>query len=166
VESMTKILSALGAVGLMASAPAMAGTSDGSMIVSATVLDNCTIIAQPMSFGALTDVGSANVDTTATLALECTPNADFFVSMNNGANADGSVRRMKNAAGDEFLPYEVYSDAARAQRWGVTEGTDTVAGTASVLGTATLTAYGRIASGTSSPSAGVYTDTVTVTVNF
>lgn len=145
---------------------AHAGSGTGSMLVNATVLDNCTVTATPMSFGStITNVGSANIDTTATLALACTPNASFWVAMDNGANATSGARRMKGAARGEYLPYEVYTTSARSLRWGQTQGTDTVAGTAPT-GIASLTAYGRIASGASAVSADSYSDTVTVTVNF
>lgn len=145
---------------------AQAGTATGSMLVTATVLDSCTVTASPMAFGStITNVGSANIDTTATLALICTPNASFWVAMDNGANAVSGARRMKGVVRGEYLPYEVYTTSARSLRWGQTNGTDTVAGTAPA-GTATLTAYGRIASGTGTVSADAYTDTVTVTVNF
>jgi len=165
ISKMKTMKWALAVTALTASTSAFAGESDGTLLVSATVLENCTIVATPMAFGALTDVGSANVDTTSTLTLACTPGADFFVSMNDGANASGGARRMVGASSGEFLPYEIYTDNTHTTVWGSTEGTDTVAGTAPA-GVATLTAFGRIASGTASPSADVYSDTVTVTVNF
>ena len=145
---------------------ANAGASSGTMAVSANVLNNCTIVALPMAFGAsITNVGTSNIDTTATLTLACTPNASFYVSMDNGANAASGARRMKGAVLGEYLPYEIYTSATRSQRWGQSSGVDTVAGTAPT-GIATLTAYGRIASGASAVSADAYTDSVTVTVNF
>lgn len=144
---------------------AYAQTATGSLPVSATVLENCTVVATPLVFGALTEVGAADVDSTAVLTLTCTPNADFYVAMDEGANASSGARRMKNATSAEFLPYEIYTDNTYATVWGNTQGTDTVAGTAPT-GVATLTAYGRIDEGVSSVSAGAYADTVTITVNF
>ena len=146
--------------------PAQAGSSTGSMAVLATVIDNCTVVASPMNFGtALTNVGSANIDTTATLTVACTPNASFSVAMDSGSNAQSGARRMKGAVRGEFLPYEIYTTSGRSQRWGQTQGTDTVAASAP-SGTASLTAYGRIPQGVTAVSADAYTDTVTVTVNF
>lgn len=145
---------------------ANAATSSGSMLVSAVVLENCTIVASSMVFGSsLTTVGTTNVDSTALLTLACTPNADFFVAMDNGSNALSGARRMKGALVGDFLPYEIYTGSDRSTRWGTTAGTDTVAGTAP-LGVATMTAYGRIAASAAPVSADTYTDTVTVTVNF
>lgn len=147
--------------------PAMAGSATGPLVVNALVLENCTVVALPMVFGGpvgIASVGTADIDTTATLTLACTPNADFDIALDNGANASSGQRRMKS--GSNYLPYEIYSNEARSSRWGNTSGSNTVAANANALGVAILTAYGRIAQGTSSVQAGAYSDTVTVTVNF
>ncbi len=159
----------IGAVGALAAvtagAPAFAGTATGSMLVQATVLESCTVVATPMLFGALTDVGSANVNSTATLTLACTPNADFDIAMNDGTNASSGQRRLKHSANAEFLNYNLYIDAGRSQPWGNTAGTNTKPGTAP-LGTSVHTVYGQIPAGVAGVSAGAYADTVTVTVTF
>ena len=158
-----RILTCLAALG--STTAAFAGTASTTLPVSAIVLENCTVVASPLAFGALTDVGAADVDSSALLTLACTPNADFYIAMDNGLNAVSGARRMKSATAAEFLPYEIYTNTARTQRWGSTSGTDTVAGTAP-LGVATFTAYGRIPQGVSAVSAGSFSDTVTVTINF
>lgn len=150
---------------VMLASPAHAGQSSSTMPVTATVLESCTIAAGPMTFGDISLSGS-DVDSTATLTLACTPNADFDILMNNGVNASAGQRRMANIGSTEFIPYEVYLDSTRSSRWGNTVGTDTKAGAANALGQASYTAYGRIASGTSAVTGGVYTDTITVTVSF
>ena len=159
----------IGAIGALAAvtagAPAFAGTATGSMLVQATVLESCTVVATPMLFGALTDVGSANVNSTATLTLACTPNADFDIAMNDGTNASSGQRRLKHSANAEFLNYNLYIDAGRSQPWGNTAGTNTKPGTAP-LGTSVHTVYGQIPAGVAGVSAGAYADTVTVTVTF
>lgn len=161
-----KFLIAAATVAFAASAtPATAGTANGTMVVSAIVLENCTVVATPMVFGALTDVGTANVDSTSTITLACTPNADFEIALNDGANASSGQRRLKHSTSAEYLNYDIFIDAARSQHWGNTSGTDTKPGTAP-LGTSVHTAYGRIPAGVSSVSAGNYGDSVTVTVTF
>jgi spore coat protein U-like protein len=147
------------------SVPAMAGTSTATMPVSAQVLENCTVVATPLAFGALTNVGAADVDSTATLTLACTPNADFDVGLNNGSNASSGQRRLKHSTLNEYLNYNVYLDSGRSQPWGNVIGTNTKAGTAP-LGAAVYTVYGRIPSGIAGVTAGNYADSVTVTVTF
>ena len=151
---------------LALSQPAMAGSNSGDMAVSALVLDNCTVVAGPLNFGSITDLGSSDVNAQSTITLACTPNAGFQVGLDDGDNANAGQRRLTNTANGEFIAYEVYSDGGYSTRWGNTLDTDTVSGTANAAGVASLTAYGQIASGVNSVSAGLYTDTITVTVNF
>jgi spore coat protein U-like protein len=111
------------ALGITAT-PAFAGTGTAVMPVTALVLENCAITATPMAFGTLTNFGSANIDSSSTLALVCTPNADFVVSLDDGSNALGGTRRLKNPLTSEYINYDIFLDAARAQHWGSNTGTD------------------------------------------
>jgi spore coat protein U-like protein len=147
------------------SAPAFAAIDTDTMEVTANVIDNCAVTASPMAFGQLTTLGSANIDSSATVALACTPNAAYDVSMDLGVNASGSQRRLVNGAdASQTIPYAIYTDAARTNAWTSAVG-NTVAGTASG-GVVALTAYGRIPASASAVSAGSYADSVTVTVTF
>lgn len=159
----TTLSSIMAFVIALAATPAVAGSSSSDMAVGATVLENCVIVSGPMAFGSVL-LGS-DVTSTATLTLTCTPNATFDIKMNNGSNADGTQRRMKNVLSAEYLPYEIYLDTSRTLRWGNTVGTDTKSGTASALGLASYTAYGKI-NGSEAVTDGVYADLVTVTVEF
>lgn len=151
-------------VALIAS-PALAGTATTQMPVTAQVLENCTVVSSPMNFGPITEVGAANVDASATLTLSCTLNAGYEIQLNDGENALNGQRRLTNVTGLEFINYDIFQDTARSKRWGSTLNTDTVEGT-STTGLTTVTAYGRIPAGVQKVSAGAYSDTVTVTVNF
>jgi len=156
---------AAGAAALSAS-PAFAATDTDDMLVTATVIDNCTVTASPMAFGTLTTLGTANIDSSATIALACTPDAAYDVSLDLGLNAGvGTQRELVNGADStQRIPYDVYTDAARTAGWSSGAG-NTVAGTASG-GVATLTAYGRIPASAAAVTAGSYSDSVTVTVTF
>ena len=163
IKKPATLLAALATYGF--SGAALAGTATGSLPVSAIVLESCTVVATPLIFAGAANIGSADVDSTATITLSCTPNADFYVSLDQGANAVSGARNMKIGSGTEVLPYEIYQDASRTQIWGNSAGVNTKAGTAP-LGVATMTAYGRIPSTAAAASAGAYSDTVTVTVVF
>lgn len=145
--------------------PAVAGSNSSTMVVSATVVENCTIAATPLAFGNVSP-GSINFDSSATVALVCTPNADFDVLIGNGSNSSLGQRRLANLGSTEFIPYDLYMDAAHTQSWGNTVGTNTMAGVGGVSGIVNYTVYGRIPSTASPVGAGSYSDTVTVTVNF
>lgn len=144
---------------------ATAGTTSGTMAVTATVLEACTVVAAPMLFGNIAP-GSGKVDTSAALTLACTPNADFDILLNGGTNVLAGQRRLANLGAGEFIPYDLYLDSNYSQPWGNTVGTNTKAGIASALGSASYQVYGRIPANAIPVSAGTYSDTVTVTVNF
>ena len=144
---------------------AFAGTTSATMAVAATVLEACTVTATPMSFGNVVP-GSSNVDSSATLQLVCTPNADYDILLNNGSNASAGQRRLANAGSTEFIPYNVFLDSNYSQPWGNSVGVNTKAGVAGATGLASYPVYGRIPATATPVTAGAYTDTVTVTVNF
>ena len=155
------------AIAAVVATPALAATTTNTMPVSVNVINSCTVAATPMSFGAPTTIGSANIDTTSTISLVCTNGATYDVALDQGLNASSGQRFMSNGAATPVkVPYNVFSDAVRSAAWGSTTGTNTVAGSAGVSGLVVLTAYGRIPSSATSVGAGSYTDTVTVTVTF
>jgi len=164
---MRKIILAVAGVAAFAATPALAQSATNTMPVSVAVINSCTVSATALDFGSPTAIGGANIDATATLTLSCTTGAAYDVSMNLGTHAVAGQRYMAGAAVPaNTVPYNVYSNSARTTAWGNTSGTDTVAGTATSGLPFTLTAYGRIPSTASSVGADVYSDTVTVTVNF
>jgi spore coat protein U-like protein len=131
--------------------------------VSATVSSGCAIAAQPMTFpqqGVIT----TPVLQTSTLTVKCSDSSfSPWVGLDNGVNSLSGQRRMSSGAG--YIDYELYTNAARTQRWGVTQNTDTVSVTPSVAGTS-ITVYGKIPVPLSQPTGGTYTDVVTATVHF
>ncbi len=160
-------LSLLVAAGLAFAMPqtAIAGTTSATLAVTASVLESCTVAATPMLFGNVAP-GSANIDTSSQLTLICTPNADYDILLNSGGNASAGQRRLANTGASAFIPYDLFMDSNRMQPWGNTVGTNTKAGAADATGNATYPVYGRIPSSAGAVTAGAYTDTVTVTVNF
>jgi spore coat protein U-like protein len=133
-----------------------------SFNVTATVAANCLVTTQNIDFGAV-GILSSNVDTTGEVSVTCTPGTAYTVGLNNGqTGTDPTARRM--TLGSQAVIYGLYRDAARSQPWGGTVGTDTLAGIGA--GTAqNLTVYGRVPPQTT-PSPGVYADTVVVTVTY
>lgn len=156
----------IAAVAVLAVAVPQAASAN-TIVVNALALQTCLVTATPMAFGSVSP-GVAAVDSTSTLNLVCTPNAQFDVLLNNGQNAEGSQRQMKGGLSgeDEFIPYNLYIDAARTNSWGNTVGTDTQEGSANALGVAQFTVYGQIPLTAKPVSAGAYTDLVTVSVAF
>lgn len=157
---------------LLAAAPTSCtagGTGGASMvrspfIATARVDPECHVnAATDMDFGTVPGVISSPVNASSAVTMTCRRNTPWQMSLSDGQNADGPVRRMSNPNGSR-LSYELYRDPAMTQRFGQTENVDRLVGTGT--GTSqTVNLYGRINSPQSVP-VGTYSDRVIVTVTY
>ncbi|WP_420009434.1 spore coat U domain-containing protein [Xanthomonas sacchari] len=133
-------------------------------VASATAAPTCTIASiADLDFGTQSGLIDNALNYTTTLSMNCRARTAWQVSLDNGQNASGNVRRMRSASG-QYLTYELYRDAARTQRWGSTLNTDTQTGTGT--GSAqSLTLYGQVPA-RQTPTPGSYSDVVKVTVTY
>lgn len=131
-----------------------------SFTATALVQNNC-IVGPPatMDFGTVFQTLDQNIDTTAGITVTCN-GPSYTVGLGNGLNANGTQRRMKGPGG-VYLNYGLYSDAQRTSSW----GTPGVTKPGSNGQPQTLTVYGRVPP-QPIPSAGLYADTVTITVSY
>lgn len=144
---------------------AQAATASTTFAVSTTVLTACTVTALPLAFTTYDPTSASNTDATTTLSVLCTTGTPYTIGLDKGTNGTAvTARKMKLATGADLLPYQLFTNSGHTTNWGTTVGTDTVAGTATGI-LQTVTVYGRIPSG-ATVSAGAYTDTVTVSVNY
>jgi spore coat protein U-like protein len=151
---------------------AEAGTATANLTVQVTITASCTINTATLDFGsnAGTTLISSAINAATTVSVTCTNGSPYSIGMNNGANASGSQRRM--ASGANFLNYNLYTDAARLNAWTTAASNSTCTTTNSCfLGTGSGSAqsvniYGTVPSVGTAPPAGVYTDTVTMTITF
>ncbi|WP_394538705.1 spore coat U domain-containing protein [Lysobacter enzymogenes] len=151
-------------------ASCISGGSTGTPVgfpftVTGSVPNSCALSPKPvptLAFGSVPGRVTANLDRTTAIGLTCTGRTAWQLGIGNGLNASGSIRRMRSAGG-QFVPYELYRDSGRSQRWGTTLGTDTVAGTGTGAAQS-QTVYGRVAPQVATP--GSYSDTVVVTVTY
>ncbi|CBA16507.1 Csu type fimbrial protein [Xanthomonas albilineans] len=159
----------IGNPGLMPASCTSGGLGGGSsvpfpFVASITVPSTCAIgsIAD-LDFGSQSGLIDSALNYTTTLNMTCRYRTAWQVSLDNGQNANGAIRRMRNANG-QYLTYELYRDAARTQRWGSTLNTDTQTGTGTG-NTQSLTLYGQVPA-VQAPTPGSYSDLVTVTVTY
>jgi spore coat protein U-like protein len=144
---------------------ALAATATSNMNVRITIEAACKVqSAADLDFGTKGVLDAAS-DQASTITIQCTTGTPYNVGLSAGSGAGATVatRRM-TAPGPSTVDYSIYRDAARTQVWGVTIGTDTVAGTGNGAAQA-LTAYGRVPAQTT-PAPGAYSDIVTVTVTY
>ena len=122
-----------------------------------------------VSFGSYDALDTSPLDQTGGLSIRCSGLGLFqevTVDLSAGSSGDYSAREMRNGASS--LQYNLYLDAGRLFVWGDgTAGTSRFGPLVPVFGIvdATMTIFGRIPARQASP-VGIYTDTVTVTINF
>lgn len=138
--------------------------SGGSDVASYGTIDFGTLSTLPANV----DVASASG--AGSIVLQCTPGTTVTIALDNGLNASGSIasgRNLKNTASTETLGYQLYQDANRSTVWGNgSNGGSTLSITAANSAARTLPVFARLFARTPTPSAGTYTDTVTVTVSY
>lgn len=101
-------------------------------------------------------------DGSGRLNVACDPSVNgFTVTIDGGAHGDGTTRRLSN--GRQTLPYQLFVDAAGNQSYSigqqhnfaVTSGTQVP-----------IPVFGSVVANTRAVPAGVYTDTLTVTLDW
>lgn len=153
----------LGAV--MVPQVANAQTATTTFPVSATVVKSCSVSANPLAFGNYDPTAVAALDATTTLSVLCTVGTSFTVGLSAGVGSGATVTTRQMTNGGNLLSYALYQTAARSTIWGNTPGTDTPAPVTAPATATTLTVYGRIPQ-SQNVTAGAYTDTITVSVNY
>lgn len=153
------------AVVLLLSSAALlrAATATTTFNVSLTITASCTVSATPLSFGS-TGLISGSIDSSSSVTVTCTDSTPYNVGLDAGTGAGATVASRKMSAGLSTVNYTLYQNAGRTTIWGNSVGTDTASGTGD--GSAqVLTVYGRVPAQTT-PVAGSYSDTITVTVTY
>lgn len=134
--------------------------------VNGSVPNTCTLSPKPvpdLAFGNVPGLITANVDRTTTIGMLCTGRTAWQIGLGNGLNANGNIRRMRNAGG-QFVTYELHRNSGYNSRWGNTLNTDTLSGTGTGV-SQPQTVFGRVPA-PQTPNVGAYSDTVTVTVTY
>lgn len=147
----------------------LAGALLGLLLIQkrAEAQANCTIrTITNVNFGNYSVFGTLPVDSTGRIRIRCNAPANpVTVDLSRGNAPSFTPRYMLKAA--EQLTYNLYLDAARGTIWGDNTGGSSHYGPVNPPNNqnVNLTVYGRILAG-QDVSAGVYTDSITATVNF
>lgn len=151
-----------------ATAAIYSNSATTTFTVSLTLQANCSITANPLSFGT-TGVLSTAVNQQTTVAVTCTNTTPYNVGLDAGVVTGSTVagRLMAGTASGNTgttVGFQLYQDAGHSTVWGNTQGTDTVAGTGT--GSAqSINVYGQVPS-QATPRPDTYQATVTATVYF
>lgn len=172
MNRLTKFLPVLIAAAALATpAASLAGTSTGTLSVTASVSQNCLINSPTLAFGSYDPIvtnATTALTASATATFTCTEGASaVYVTANTGGNtghATGTTRAM--AGGSGYLSYELYTDSGHTLVWNTTNsGGHTYTPSFASSQTANATVYGSIPAGQNVPVAS-YSDSVTMTINF
>lgn len=127
----------------------------------------CSVRAIPVSFGDYdTSIASAQ-DADGVIYITCDPDVPYKGWLDQGVNSGGGFipRKMLLSGGGYTLSYNLYRDSARTEVWGDGTNNTYVRTGVGTGGEDQLIVYGRL-SGSQNVGVGLYSDTVTVTVEW
>ncbi|MDR3434573.1 MAG: spore coat U domain-containing protein [Rouxiella aceris] len=164
---------------LTLSYPALAATTPAlSFTVSATISSGCAFGSTPASpasnlgtlnFGSLSSI-PGNIDIASSsgagsVVVTCTPGTAVSIAMDYGLHGGNSTQRyLANSAGTATLAYQLYQDSAHSKVWG--NGTLAMSVAAFPATSQTYNVYGRLFAVDTLPAAGIYSDTVNITLTY
>ena len=166
------------AIGLSLAAPASAqsNTSTGTIALSLTVRNACVVNGATSSVSTLGSIGTitfadqaGTFDTVdgemqgslGTLRITCSPLAQPKLTIGGGTNDQGPQRNL--VANGRSIAYALYSDAQRTSEIAIDQQLNLGVADGSAI---TVPIYARANSGGQLQAAGVYTDTVQVTLSW
>jgi len=156
----------LAAALLAGTVPATAGTATTTFAVNATVVATCSVSAGPLNFGAaIPSPVNDNIDATGTITATCSSSVPYNVALSAGQGAAATMAVRKLTSGTNAMDYALYTDAARSSVWGDGTAGSVVNNLTGTGAAQAITVFGRIPAG-QAPMAGIYSDRITVTVNF
>jgi spore coat protein U-like protein len=144
---------------------AFAAFATADFQVQITITNACAISGvNDLDFGSQGSLAAA-IASTSTFSVNCTTDLPYTIGLNAGTGAGATVaNRLMTGPSSATVAYSLYQDASHLTVWGDSIGTDTVAGTGT--GTDVLyTVFGQVPAQTT-PAAGTYSDTITITVTF
>lgn len=153
---------------LVATGAASAATRTANLAVGVTVTSSCLLNSADMDFGNYTP-GAGNRTAMGQIRVSCTNGLAYTVGLGTGLapSATEVTRRMSNGVSE--LAYVLFNNPSRTQNWGQTLLADRVSGTGAGLSNDNLhRIYGRIfdTPANQAATAGLYTDTVLVTITY
>ncbi|GAQ29119.1 spore coat U domain-containing protein [Ralstonia insidiosa] len=137
-----------------------------SFSATASLINDCIISATNLNFGTAGLLNAA-VTASSAITLNCTNQSPWTLSLSAGGGSGATVanRLLTRTGGTQTVGYGLYTTSAFTAVWGDgTAGTSTVAGIGSGASQVS-TVYGRVPVQVT-PQAGVYNDTIIVTVTY
>lgn len=135
------------------------------------IAETCTAIALPVAFGGYNPLSAAATDSTGQVTVTCTGivsvSVSYTIKLSTGGSGTYSPRKLAFGAG--VLDYNLYTNSSRTTVWGDGAAATSFISDSYALGllsvTRNYTAYARLPP-LQNVAAGVYADTITVTVTY
>jgi len=134
-----------------------------SFAITADVPATCRVTTNDLSFGSFGLLGIQH-DASTTLAPTCTNGTAYQIGLDGGLSGATNPTLRRMTKGGESITYGLYRDGCRTQAFGQTLGSDTLSGTGSGVAQ-TASVYGRVPA-QATPSPGLYSDTIVVSVTY
>lgn len=137
---------------------------NGNLSVQITIQNECSLGAiAGVNFGT-TGLLATEKAQTGQITVTCTKGADFTLTLDKGLGTGSTeaLRLMTKSGGTDTIQYSLYRDAQHTLLWGTTTNGYSGSGTGT---SQQLNVYGRVPP-QDTPSAGVYQDTVQVTLTY
>ncbi len=124
--------------------PAFAVIDTTSMLVAVDVVGDCTISATPLIFGLYNPNSCQPTDSTTRLKVLCTLNTPYYVTLDQGANYQGTTRLRRMSGPDHSsIKYLLTQNLTHTINWGNVIGVDAKFNVGDGL-RQTLVVYGQI----------------------
>lgn len=140
--------------------------------VSAEIKKSCSVTADSIDFGKYPNLENVK-DMEGRVRVKCSDPTDFKVGLGAGSNAaltGGKTRAMKCSdralCDTNSIAYDLYQDSSHTEKWTDRWQTNEVAMGHTDDKITDLPVYGKVMTGQATPPAGIYTDTVIVTVRY
>jgi spore coat protein U-like protein len=146
------------------------GVASGTIQVSLVVSRDCAITAPSVNFGSAALVASFD-PVTQSINIRCSKDAAYTIGINDGLHPSNGVRRLSNGA--NFIEYDIFYPASSNERWGRVaaerrSSSEATTNAGAYTGTTgqVYTYRAEVDSSQPTPPGGVYTDTLTIDVQF
>ena len=135
------------------------------LVLPAICSADCSITTTGVNFGPYNVFDSAPVDSTGSVRYQCTGNTNSFtIAIGRGSSPTFTPRTLQNGA--DAMNYNLYLDAARTSVWGDGTSGTTLFTVWNPTGKAvSVPIFGRIQPG-QDVTAGTYSDSIVVTIQF
>ncbi|UGX89031.1 Csu type fimbrial protein [Phyllobacterium meliloti] len=157
--------------------PAKATTA-GNLDVQITISNDCSVsnVDSAKAGNAMLNFGEkatleklieANTSTNVSaVQITCSKGTTYNIGLGKGLYYDKGSRRMAGGGG-AYIPYDLYRSASDTIPWGTDKSKDTLAVTTTTDDeTQPITIYGKVPTMATKPAAGLYKDTVAISVVF